>query len=101
MKKTDVLVLFFLVISSLFTLKDLFLPGFYTSHDGPHQVVRAYYYHELIQEGQFPPRYVGMLNYGFGYPLFIFSYHMPWLIAELFRFLGFGVIPAIKMTFLL
>lgn len=101
MKKTDVLVLVFLILSSVFVLKDLFLPGMYTSHDGPHQVVRAYYYHEALSEGQIPPRYVGLLNFGFGYPLFIFSYHLPWLIAEPFRLFGFSIFTSIKMTYLL
>ena len=100
MKKIDFLVIFFIIAASFFTLKDLFLPGFYTSHDGPHQVVRAYYFNRLITEGQIPPRWVGGLNYGFGYPLFIFSYHMPWLIAEPFLLMGFDVFWAIKLTFI-
>lgn len=101
MKKIDVLVILFIIFASLFTLKDLFLPGFYTSHDGPHQIVRAYYYHELINNGHFPPRYVFGLNWGFGYPLFIFSYHMPWLIAEIFAKFGLTIIDSVKMTFLI
>lgn len=100
MKKVDVLVILFIIFSSLYTLKDLFLPGMYTSHDGPHQIVRAFYYHDLIKQGQFPPRYVFGLNYGFGYPLFIFSYHMPWLIAEVFNQFGLSIIDSVKMTFM-
>src|SRR3989338_510683 len=97
MKKIDVLVFLFIILTSIFTLNDLFIPGFYTSHDGPHQVVRAYYYHQLLWEGQIPPRYVGSLNFGFGYPLFIFSYHLPWLMTEVFRLLGSTVFGSIKL----
>ena len=100
MKKIDLLILLFLAVSSLFTLKDLFIPGFYTSHDGPHQIVRAFYYHQALFQGQIPPRWVQGLNFGFGYPLFIFSYHFPWLLAEIFRLFGLGVIDSVKMTFL-
>ncbi|KKS45471.1 MAG: hypothetical protein UV09_C0037G0003 [Candidatus Gottesmanbacteria bacterium GW2011_GWA2_42_18] len=85
MKKIDWLILLFILVASAFTLKDLYKPGFYTSHDGPHQIVRFYYYDQLLREGQFPPRWVGGLNYGFGYPLFIFSYHLPWVLAEVFH----------------
>ena len=100
MKKTDVLVILFIILASFYSLNDLFIPGYFTSHDGPHQIVRAYYYQDLIKEGQFPPRYVFGLNYGFGYPLFIFSYHMPWLISEIFNQLGLSIIDSVKMTFL-
>ena len=101
MKKTDVLVILFIILASFYSLNDLFIPGYFTSHDGPHQIVRAYYYQDLIKEGQFPPRYVFGLNYGFGYPLFIFSYHMPWLISEIFNQLGLSIIDSVKMTFLI
>src|SRR3989344_5245373 len=100
MKKIDVLVILFIILASVYALNDLFIPGFYTSHDGPHQIVRAFYYHDLIKQGQFPPRYVFGLNYGFGYPLFIFSYHMPWLIAEIFNQFKLTIIDSVKMTFL-
>ncbi|KKS98633.1 MAG: hypothetical protein UV73_C0001G0154 [Candidatus Gottesmanbacteria bacterium GW2011_GWA2_43_14] len=100
MKKTDWLILLFIILTSAYALKDLFLPGFYTSHDGPHQIVRFYYFDRLLREGQFPPRWAGGLNYGFGYPLFIFSYQLPWYIAEIFRSLNFSVIDSVKFTFL-
>ena len=100
MKKIDWLILLFILVASAFTLKDLYKPGFYTSHDGPHQIVRFYYYDQLLREGQFPPRWVGGLNYGFGYPLFIFSYHLPWVLAEVFRTMNFSIIDSVKLTFL-
>lgn len=100
MKKIDWLVIFSFLIISIFTLKDLFKPGFYTSHDGPHQVVRLYYFDQVIRDGQIPPRWVqGLLN-GFGYPLFNFSYHLPWLIAEPIHLVGFSIFDSIKLTFL-
>lgn len=101
MKKIDGLVILFIIFASLFTLKDLFRPFFYTSHDGPHQVVRLYYFDKTIREGQVPPRWVGELLNGFGYPLFNFSYHFPWFIAEPFVMVGFSIFEAIKITFLI
>ena len=100
MKRIDWLVILFIILASVFTLKDLFRPDFYTSHDGPHQVVRLYHYDQLLRQGQIPPRWVNDLNHGFGYPLFIFSYHMPWLISAPFMFFGLSVFISIKMTYL-
>ncbi len=99
-KKLDWLTVIFISTISILTLKDLFLHGLFTSHDGPHQIVRAFYYHQLLFEGQIPPRWVGGLNFGFGYPLFIFSYHLPWWINEIFLLLKLNIIDAVKMTFL-
>lgn len=102
MKKIDWIIIIFLFVFSVFTLKDLLLqPAFYTSHDGIHQVVRLYYFNQLVSEGQIPPRWVGDLLNGFGYPLFNFSYQLPWLIAEPLVMLGFSIFDSIKFTFLL
>lgn len=101
MKKLDWLIISFIILTSIYTLKDLFKPGFYTSHDGPNQVVRLYYFDQLIKDGQIPPRYVGELFNGFGYPLFSFSYQFPWFIAEPFKILGFSILDSIKAAFLL
>jgi hypothetical protein len=101
MKKTDWLILALIIIIGLFTLRDLFRPEFYTSHDGTHQVVRLYYFDQLIKEGQIPPRYVGGLYNGFGYPLFSFSYQMPWLIAEPLMLFGLSVTDSIEGTFII
>lgn len=98
--KKDILICILLGIISLFTLKDLYKPGFYTSHDGPNQIVRMYYFDQAIHDGQIPPRWSNGLLSGFGYPLFNFSYHMPWYIAEAFNLLGFSTIDSIKYTFL-
>lgn len=100
MKKVDWLIVFLILVGSLILLKDLFKQGLYTSHDGIHQVVRFFYFDAALRDGQFPPRWAQGLVYGFGYPLFIFSYHLPWFIAESIRFLGFSIIDSVKYTFL-
>ncbi|MBM3282890.1 hypothetical protein FJY90_01425 [Candidatus Gottesmanbacteria bacterium] len=101
MRKIDLLVISFIIIASIFTLRDLFKPGFYTSHDGIHQVPRLYYFDQAIRDGQIPPRWAGGLLNGFGYPLFIFSYHFPWFIGETLHLSGLSIIESIKMTFLI
>jgi hypothetical protein len=101
MRKIDWLIIFFITVLSIFALRDLLKPGYYTSHDGIHQVPRLYYFDQDIRDGQIPPRWAGGLLDGFGYPLFIFSYHMPWFIAEPIHLLGFSIFDSIKLTFIL
>lgn len=100
MKKIDWLIIFSIILISIVVLKDLFKPGMYTSHDGIHQIVRFFYFDQALRDGQIPPRWAQGLMNGFGYPLFIFSYHLPWYIAEFFRILGSSIIDSVKMTFL-
>jgi len=101
MRKIDWLIIFFIIVLSVFALRDLLKPGYFTSHDGIHQVPRLYYFDQAIRDGQIPPRWAGGLLDGFGYPLFIFSYQMPWFIAEPIHLLGFSIFDSIKLTFIL
>lgn len=87
--------------SGLWGVKALIHPGFYTSHDGWHNVARLYHYHQALSDGQIPPRWISSLAHGFGYPLFLFSYHAPWIIAEPFLQLGVGIIDGVKIVLLL
>ncbi len=99
--KTDWLIIIFIIILSIFTLKDLLRVGYYTSHDGLHQVARLYHFDKAFRDGQIPPRWAGDLLNGFGYPLFEFSYQLPWYIAEPMYLSGISVFDSIKYTFIL
>lgn len=80
--------LILLVIIGLLFLFPLFHPGFYLSHDGFAHVARFAAYFKSYMDGQFPARWAGDLNSGYGTPLFIFFYPLPGFIAvilHLFR----------------
>src|SRR3989344_4801505 len=99
LEKIDYIFLLIIFTISLFLLKDLYRPGFYTSHDGPNQIVRLFHFNQALDDGQFPPRWnAGLLN-GFGYPLFLFSYHLPWWIAQVPRIFGADIFGSIKFVF--
>lgn len=101
MNKRDWIILLFIGIVSIFTLRDLYQPGFYTSHDGWNHVARLYHFNQAIKDGQIPPRWGGYLLNGFGYPLFIFSYHLPWFLAEPLVLAGISIFTSIKFVFVL
>ncbi|NMC36600.1 hypothetical protein GYA49_06175 [Candidatus Beckwithbacteria bacterium] len=89
-----------LIIFSLFAVKALFHPGFYTSHDGGHQIMRLVYFHQGLVDGQFPVRWAGNALDSYGYPLFIFTYRLPFWIAEIWYLLFHSLAGAIKFAFI-
>lgn len=97
----NVIVLLFVFIFALYPVKALFHSGFYTSHDGEHQVVRLSRFVESVNDGQIMPRWAKNLDNGFGYPLFNFTYHFPFLLGLPFIYLGFTLVDSVKGVFVL
>ena len=83
-----------------------FLPliGFFSTslllhtHDGFVHLARIGAYYKALSDGQFPVRWAGDLNFGYGMPLFNFMYPLPYLIASFFVFLGSSLVGAFKIT---
>lgn len=97
---TKVLPFLLLFLFSLPAIKDLLKPGAYTSHDLTHHIVRIIQMDKLLKEGQIPPRWSSELNYGFGYPIFLFNYPLPYFLGAVFHFLGFNFVWSAKLVFL-
>lgn len=95
----DWVYLIIILIFSILGMKALISPGLFTAHDIWHQVVRFHYYSQAINDGQFPPYWISKLANGFGYPLFLFSYHLPWLIGVPLLKLGLDIPTTIKALF--
>ena len=79
--------------------KALLHSGFYTSHDGEHQLVRQYIFEQGLKDRQIPVRFNRQLYNGFGYPLFFFTYRLPFYFGEVFRFIGLSYADSIKSVF--
>jgi len=73
-------------------------PGFYTVHDDQ-QIARLFLFNQSLFAGQFPPRWVDSLGFGFGYPLFLFYPPFVYILGEVFHLFGFGFITSIKLVF--
>ena len=89
-------------IISLFLIGLLFLipilhPGFYISQDGEAHVARFAAYFKAFSDGQFPARWAGNLNYGYGSPLFIFFYPLPGYLASFIHFFGISYEASYKL----
>lgn len=85
---------------SLFGMKALLHSGLFTAHDIWHQVARLYHYYQGLTDGQIPPYWIATLANGFGYPLFFFSYHLPWILGAPFLLSGIDIPTTLKILFL-
>lgn len=92
--------LLIIVLLSIPSFAALFHTGFYGASDDLH-IAWLHEMHEALKTGQFPPRFVPDLSFGFGYPLFNFVFPLPFYIAEIFHLGGFSLVDSIKTVFLL
>lgn len=99
--KKELIIILMLLFVSFPAVKSLLIPGGFTSHDLTHHVIRQISMDKLLSEGQFPPRWSGELNNGFGYPLFLFNYPLPVLVGEIFHKLRMGFVDSVKAVLFL
>ncbi|MBD3279767.1 MAG: hypothetical protein GF390_03580 [Candidatus Pacebacteria bacterium] len=85
---------------AVFGYQALFHSGLYSAHDIWHQVARFYHYSQALNQGQLLPTWISNLANNHGYPLFLFSYHLPWLIGTPLLWLGLSLPTALKSLFL-
>lgn len=78
----------------------LFVPGFFGASDDLH-IAWLYEMDRVIRLGQFPPRFVPDLSFGFGYPLFNFVFPLPFYIAEMMHLLSLSFVNSVKAVFLI
>lgn len=93
---------FLIIILSVIPFVGIFLTSLLPhTHDGFVHLARIGAYFKALGDGQFPVRWAGDLNFGYGLPLFNFIYHVPYLIASGFIYLGLGLVSAFKITLVL
>ncbi|HBU21690.1 TPA: hypothetical protein DEB02_01965, partial [Candidatus Beckwithbacteria bacterium] len=66
---------------SLILLRSFFRPGFPETHDGQLYLARMANFHLAAIDWHFPVRWAPNLNYKFGYPVFLFNYYVPYILA--------------------
>lgn len=96
MKKKLLFILILLVIS-LPSIAALFHSGFFQSDDGEWMIIRFSAFHQAFRDGEFPVRFLGRLNFGYGYPVANFLYPGFMYLAEVPKILGFGFVDSIKI----
>jgi len=67
------------------------------THDGQLHIARIAAYGKELAHGQFPVRWASDLNYGYGTPLFIFYYPLPYVLGSTLHVLGFSFTDSFKI----
>lgn len=91
----------FLLILIVPLILPYFHSGYFPTHDGEWAVVRLADMFRGIRDHQFPVRYSGNLNFGYGYPLFNFTYPAPYYLGIIFHIFKIGFVDTIKLLFAL
>lgn len=96
-KSNHLLPLLIITFVLLWVVWPLFHSGFFQSDDGEWMIIRFSAFHQALRDGQFPIRFLGRLNYGYGYPVANFLYPGFMYLAEPIHLLGFGFVDTIKI----
>lgn len=90
-----------ILLSSIFLTFPFFRETYFPTHDGEWAIVRLGAMHRALIDHHFPVRWTGNQNFGFGYPLFEFTYPFPYYLGEIFNLGGLSLISSVKMVFVL
>src|SRR5258708_2602213 len=97
--------IFILLLVSFFVSVPLIVPylhsGYFPTHDGEWAVVRLGDMYRELKDLQFPARYSGNLNFGYGYPLFEFAYPLPYYLGFFIHLFHISFVNSMKILFVL
>ncbi len=85
------------VIAVGFAIFPLLRHGFFMTDDGDWMIIRFSAFYQSLREGQFPVRFLGRLNYSYGYPVSNFLYPGFMYLGSLIRPLGFSFENSVKI----
>lgn len=95
--KRNINPLFLLILISLLPLISILRKGTYESGDLTLHAHYAMSFYENLQAGNLFPQWT---NVGYGTPVFIFLYPLPFYLASLFHFIGFSFLNSMKLVFI-
>ena len=101
MKFTKFLPIIIVVLICIPVVLPYFQSGYFPTHDGQWAVVRLGDMFRQLRDLQIPPRMSGALNFGYGYPLFNYTYPFPYYLGILLYVPLHSFILSIKLIFIL
>jgi len=96
-QKKDLLLLGLLVVLAIPALLPLFHPGFFVTDDGEWMIIRLSSFYQALHDGQFPVRFLGRLNFEYGYPVATFLYPGFMYVGVLLHVAKLSFVTAIKV----
>lgn len=88
-----ILVIIALVIVCIPLLKH----GFFMTDDGDWMIIRLSAFYQSLREGQFPVRFLGRLNFSYGYPVSNFLYPGFLYLGSIIHAVGFSFENSVKI----
>ncbi|MBP7875403.1 hypothetical protein KA012_00210 [Candidatus Woesebacteria bacterium] len=98
--RIDVVILTTLVVCVIAIFHPLLQNKLLVSDDYEHHAARLANYFLALKQGQILPRWAPNLNDGFGYPVFNYTYHTPYVVGSTFHALGFPIEQSVNLTVL-
>ncbi len=98
--RIDVVILMTLVVCVIAIFHPLLQNKLLVSDDYEHHAARLANYFLALKQGQIMPRWAPNLNDGFGYPVFNYTYHTPYVVGSTFHALGFAIELSLNLTVL-
>lgn len=95
-RKKEKFGLYFVILASLLPLISLLRKGVHQSGDFAINISKAYDLWNSLSYGIFPVHWASILNATYGYPLFLFTYPLPYYAIALPKFLGISFIASEK-----
>lgn len=86
-----------LILVGLIMLIPLLRTGFIVTDDGTWMIIRLSAFYQSFREGQFPVRFLGRLNYSYGYPVANFLYPGFLYIGSFIHVAGFSFVNTVKI----
>lgn len=99
-KHEKIIAFLLLIIITIPSFISIINGEYFSMHDDQH-VARLFLLDQGIRQGNFFPRWVDGLGFGYGYPLFNFYPPLIYYVAEFFHLIGFSLFLSIKLTFIL
>lgn len=98
--KKNVTVIILALIICPFVFLHFRSANFFLTHDGMFHIERTYNFVSSLKEGNFPPAWTNLYNQGFGSPIFLYLFPVPYIVSVLLSLLGLGWVSVIKLDFL-
>lgn len=98
LRKSKKLNFYFVLLASLLPLVSLLKRGVHQSGDFAINISKSMDMWNSVTHGIFPVHWAALLNATYGYPLFLFTYPLPYYSIVLFKFLGFSFIASEKIV---
>ena len=95
------LLLVLIILTSLLALDPLFHKGIFTAHDVEANIGRFGAFFLSIKEGHLIPSWAGYVANGYGSPILMFSYALPYYLQLPIAFLGFSLVDTTKIYILI